>query len=663
MHAGEILVIEDTPASLKLVADILAGEGYRMRAAGNGEVALRAAMAKAPDLILLDIRMPEMDGFEVIRRLKAEAATREVPVIFLSASVDVQSHVEGFRLGAVDFITKPFQREELLARVRTHLELAQLRNRMEQLIRERTQALEESREHFRRLVENLRKEYFLYERDADGKLAYVSPSLTTLLGYEPEAFLLGFERILSPRQENLRELEKCRMAVAGMLPATFQLEVVARDGSLHWLELVETPIIAGEGRLLAVEGIAHDVTEKRALERQFLQAQKMEALGTLVGGMAHDFNNLLAGIMGSLFLARMALQKNPSEASERLESVELLGGQAADMIRQLLTFARQGVVERSPVPLKSLFKESCRLMAPGVPATIHFSCDYEPEEMTVLASPSQLQQALLNLVNNARDALTGVEQARIELRLKHRVADESFRERHPELGGDEYALIEVADNGCGIAQEDQERIFVPFFTTKGVGKGTGLGLAMVYGTLRDHGGAIEVESSLGAGSCFRLYLPLQQSNDTQAAQMQAVVPAVRAATILLADDDAVVLHAHADTLTALGYRVVMAGDGEEAVAACRNAALPFDLAILDVVMPNLNGIEAAGRIRAIAPATKVAFTTGYDLHQELTAQLARQQEVVLSKPWHIPRASRLIADLLAAAPQAGMEASSASIAS
>ncbi|WP_176962170.1 response regulator [Mariprofundus sp. NF] len=644
--SSEILVVDDTPASLKLITETLRGEGYQVRPANSGQLALNSAVAKPPQLILLDIRMPGMDGFEVIRKLKADEITRDLPVIFLSASVELESHLKGFDLGAVDFVTKPFQRQELLARVRTHLELYQLRARMRQLIDERTSALEESQTRFRRLVENLRNEYFLYEHDANGVFSYVSPSITNLLGYSQEEFKTHYAQYLTDHPLN-KEVEKyTEQALAGKTQPSYELEIFAKDGSRHWLEINESPVSDEAGTVVAVEGIAHDITDKKELQKQFLQAQKMEALGTLVGGMAHDFNNLLAGITGSLYIARRRIDSEPEQAKEKIQTAETLGAQAADMIKHLLTFARHGVVEKSPTPIKSLFKEASKLIEPGVPANISFKSAYDEEDMIIMASPAQLQQVLMNLVNNARDACIDAQNPEINISLKRYESDLVFKQKHPDVSGHEFALIAVKDNGTGISHENLNKLFEPFFTTKEPGKGTGLGLAMVYGTIKDHGGAIEVESQPGEGSTFQVFLPLKHTARQTVAESGEESMAEAGETILLADDDEMLLIAYADILSSLGYQVITANNGMQALKIYREKGDAIDLVILDIVMPEMGGVDAARDIRKINPGQRLLFSTGYDLNQEMVKHLSEENETIISKPWSVASASRIIREQL-----------------
>ncbi|ATX78679.1 PAS/PAC sensor hybrid histidine kinase [Mariprofundus aestuarium] len=644
--SSEILVVDDTPASLKLITETLRGEGYLVRPANSGELALSSATAKPPALILLDIRMPGMDGFEVIGKLKANEITRDVPVIFLSASVELESHLKGFDLGAVDFVTKPFQRQELLARVRTHLELYQLRTRMKQLIDERTAALEESQTRFRRLVESLRNEFFLFERDAKGMFTYVSPSISNLLGYSQEEFKAHYAEYLSDNPINQEVEKSTQLAISGDQQPSYQLEILAKDGSRHWLEINESTVMNENGEVISIEGIAHDITDKKELEEQFMQAQKVEALGTLVGGMAHDFNNLLAGIMGSLYIARRRIEREPEQAKEKIATAETLGNKAADMIKQLLTFARHGVVEKSATPIKSLFKESCKLIEPGVPANVIFKSSYDEAEMLVMASPAQLQQVLMNLVNNARDATIDAKNPEITLSLKPYDADQAFREKYPDITAREFALIEVKDNGCGISGENLDKLFLPFFTTKDPGKGTGLGLAMVYGTISDHGGVIEVTSRVGEGSTFQLFLPQEKVEEESLGAEAEELRAAGGETILLADDDEVLLLAYSDILESLGYHVITATNGMEALKTYTANVDGIDLVILDVVMPEMGGVDTAHDIRKISPAQKVVFSTGYDLNQDMVKHLTEQKEVIISKPWAVAIASKIIREQL-----------------
>ena len=256
-------------------------------------------------------------------------------------------------------------------------------------------------------------------------------------------------------------------------------------------------------------GIQQDITKEKELEEKLLQSQKMEAIGTLVGGIAHDFNNMLAAIQGNIYLAKTDLS-NASSTATRLENIETLSQRAADIVHQLLTFARKDTVSMKPISLNTFTSTAFELARNVIPENIEHACNICEGELMINGDATQLQQVLLNLLNNAAHAVSGVASPKIICNLEHFVASDKFLALHPELSSTHFARLTVQDNGGGITPEHLKKVFDPFFTTKDVGEGTGLGLAMVYGSIQTHGGTVEVESESGVGTAFHVYLPLEQ---------------------------------------------------------------------------------------------------------------------------------------------------------
>jgi|GEM_PF-2062811 len=392
--------------------------------------------------------------------------------------------------------------------------------------------------------------------------------------------------------------------------------------------------------------------ELQLSEQRFRQAQKMEALGTLVGGIAHDFNNVLSGILGSLHLARLGAD-DPEAVREHVDRADRLGSRCVDMIRQLLAFARQEGVEKAAVHLNVAVAEARTLLRPAVPTNIKFLVDTGEVDLWLHGNAALLQQVLFNLVINARDALEGHEAPRIELSLRPYTATPETRLRHPELPGGELLAIELKDNGVGIPAATIDKLFDPFYSTKAPGKGTGLGLAMVYGSVRDHDGVIEVESEQGVGSCFRLLLPRRPAPRTVKPIDSTVVQRGAGEWVLIADDDVDLLQLHGRILSDLGYQVTIAEDGQEAVDRLAEAPERYALALLDGIMPRLTGIAAAKEIRRIRPELPIVFLTGYDSRQEAVEQPDPSKETVLRKPCRVPQLSRAVRKALTEAASPG----------
>jgi len=421
-----------------------------------------------------------------------------------------------------------------------------------------------------------------------------------------------------------------------------------KNGEVYPEYLSITAIHDDTGKISNYIGVFSDITEQLSLEQQFLQAQKMEAIGTMVGGIAHDFNNILAGMTGYLYLAKQQMQVQP-DVTQMLGRVEALSRRAADMIQQLLTFARKGMVNMKAFPLTPFIKEALQFLHAAVPENILMHEDICNEPLQIIGDTTQLHQLLMNLVNNARDALEGVdEEPTISIRLAPFYADDAFLESHADVEARAYAHLSVEDNGCGIPADQLEHIFEPFFTTKEVGKGTGLGLSMIYGAVKTHHGIIDVDSKPGEGSVFHLYVPLlAQDEDVADSEQEAESSEGHGELILLADDEQVVRDTMVEILQSLGYKVLSARDGREAMALFNDHQQDFALAILDVVMPHCGGVSLARQIRAGDPDFPIIFLTGYAKEHVLDHEKALANINTLTKPVNFDLLSQQIRQMLA----------------
>ena len=643
---GEILIVDDTPESLKVLAEMLISEGYRVRPTQEPELAIKSALTNPPDLILLDVKMPGMDGFEVCERLKQDERTQNIPIIFISALQELKDRVKGFQVGGVDFITKPIQREEVLARVSTHLDLFQMRENLQALVDQRTGDLKRSEAKYRRLVEGLKESYFFYACSVGGEFTYLSPSIENILGYQPEEFLKHFADAFTNNPINDSARERAKASMQGEQQPTYEIELNCKDQSICWLEVTETPVFDDVGQVVSVEGIAHDITERRALEEQFRQAQKMEAVGTLVGGIAHDFNNFLAEVCGNLFLARTKSQD--TLVNEYIQKAEAIAFKASSMVSQLLAFARKGPVQMEELSFSLCVEEAMSLARASIPESIKLDSYICVDPLPIKGDATQVQQMLLNLLSNAKAALTDCEQPSIQVSVDRFEADKPFREAHANLKSNLYARLTVKDNGHGIAEKDLKYIFDPFFTTKDVGEGSGLGLAMAYGAIQTHGGFIDVDSIENEGASFYLYFPLL--DDVLLGQKEADPGEQRGEgeMILVVDDEAGVSEVNCNVLKFLGYEVLSARDGKEGLAVFAENRTRIALILSDVVMPVMGGVEMAKEIFATRPDMPFIFLTGYD-NESVSVDQSKSCKV-LSKPVSIPRLSQTIRHLLVQKP-------------
>jgi len=474
--------------------------------------------------------------------------------------------------------------------------------------------------------------------DREGVIEYVNPAFTRLTGYTAEEAIGRTPGLLkSGHQDAALYKEMWATINSGKI---WNGKVIDRtkDGRFCPLMLTISPIKNEAGEITNYAGIQQDLSEYEKLEEQFYQAQKMEAIGTLVGGIAHDFNNMLAGITGNLYLAKKRVQENP-DVIHKLANVEELSFRAADMIHQLLTYARKDKISMKQLPLTPFVKEAMKFLRTSVPENIQIYQDICSEMLQINGDGTQLHQVLMNLVNNGCDALEGVDQPFMRIRLEPFQTDALFIEKHDYFEPGLYAHISVEDNGCGIAVSQMEYLFEPFFTTKDLGKGTGLGLAMVFGAVKTHHGFVEVDSVVGQGATFHVYLPILDVNYEADSpdQVEKVVEG-RGETILLVDDEKHILETGTEVLVSLGYHVLTASDGEQAVELFEAHAEEIDLCVLDVVMPVMSGDEAARLMRQTRPDIKIIFASGYDRKR----QTDMENETLMNKPFSIVAMSQLI---------------------
>ena len=383
---------------------------------------------------------------------------------------------------------------------------------------------------------------------------------------------------------------------------------VRKDGQIITCEWFNTVLRDASGNISGVLSIAHDVTEKMELERQLQTAQRMEAVGTLAGGIAHDFNNALTGVIGFAELLKMKLEGNEralSDLNEIFHSAE----RASVLTRQLLTFARRQIIEFVNLDLNSVIANLLKLASKVVGENVEIRTVLAKILPAIRGDVGQIEQVVMNLVLNARDAMPGGGRLLVETRLTD--LDPETVRLHPYMKVGSYVVLTVSDTGVGMDQNTQERVFEPFFTTKGSGKGTGLGLAMVYGIVKQHNGFIHLYSELGKGTTFKIYLPPVEAAPDVVISPKSSEIRGGAETVLIVEDNESIRMLMKQTMTGLGYTVLIARDGEEAVDVFRKNKNRIDLAILDLVMPRKGGKEAYEEMRKVRTDLKVIFMSGY----------------------------------------------------
>jgi two-component system, cell cycle sensor histidine kinase and response regulator CckA len=401
------------------------------------------------------------------------------------------------------------------------------------------------------------------------------------------------------------------------------------------------------GRLVpAVKRELREVEERKQrlrLEQQIHQLQRFEAIGRLAGGVAHDFNNMIGAIMG---WADMGCEEAPpaSRLRQRFEKIRLQAERAAGLTRQLLAFARRQVLQTRNTNLNDLTREEMSLLRNVIGEQIEVKLELQENVWVVLADPGQIEQVLMNLCLNARDAMHG--RGTLTVETRNITVGEELQRQHPYASIGNYVLLQVTDTGDGMDATTMEHIFEPFFSTKEMGKGTGLGLATVYGIIKQHKGFVTVDTALGAGTTFRVYLPVGEGMVEAPSRERSVAICGGSETILVAEDNEGLREAVKEILESLGYKVVLTSDGEEALSVFREGPDSISLVLLDVVMPKLNGPEAYAQICALRPDIPVLFTTGYATETTLVRLPSKQKAAILQKPYGTTYLAQKIRELL-----------------
>jgi len=486
--------------------------------------------------------------------------------------------------------------------------------------------------------------------DAHGIVCSFNRASEAIFGFDSDEIIGRNIDVLIPESYRTRHhagLAQYRSSGVGtMIGQSIAVSGLKKNGDEFPMELSLNTMIL-DGNLMFI-GMIHDNSKRMELENQLRHAQKMEAVGALVGGVAHNFNNMLAGIIGKAYMAKKRARNNP-EVLSYLESIESISSQAGEMIKQLLTFAHKDFFrDQQDTSLSGLIKEAFNTARLSIPEDIKLELQIIDATIKVHCDANQVQQVLMNIMNNARDAVADQADKQITVRLDACRPDAVFFQRHEKLAEGDYACLSITDNGCGMDAKTAEKIFDPFYTTKGVGKGTGLGLSTAFGTITSHHGIIEVDSQIGSGTSFRIYLPIIESTKTDMAydHEQQTVHSSRHETILLVDDEPLLLHAMEEVLEELDYHVIKASNGKQGLEQFLKHQDRIDAIITDVVMPKMSGVEMFRQISAVSSHIPAIFMTGYDRGEVQLSADEQRHTLILSKPVQIPDLSQHLEALL-----------------
>jgi len=638
-------MVEDSEDDAFLIRRELTKAGYQLDwKRVDREADFIAALDDPWDLIISDFHMPEFDG------LRAFAVYREsgvdTPFIFVSGALGEDRAVEAMRAGARDYMLKGN-----LARLNVAVkrEIAAAQHRAAKREAERAAR----REQWRLAMAVEASGAGVFEHGVpNGPETYHSPRWAEILGYTADE-LPGYERFDEwfVAQLEPEDVDVVLVAYEDFLSGrakSFDMEMRARHKKGHWVDVrVSTRAVerGDDGRATHIVGVMLDLSERRSLEAQLRQAQKMEAIGRLAGGVAHDFNNLLTVMYTSGEFVMAALPEG-DQAREDMQEVLNAAKKAGALTGQLLAFSRNKPITPRVLNLNAVMSDMDRMLRRMVGEDIEVSTVLAPDLWNVRADPGSFEQVITNLAVNARDAMPNGGKLTIE--TDNAELDDDYGTVHnASIPAGEYVCIAVSDQGVGMDAATQRRIFEPFFTTKAVGKGTGLGLSTCYGIVKQAGGHIWVYSEVGRGTTFKVYLPrvvdaaVEPTREPR--QTERLTGTER---ILVAEDDAGVRQLVTRVLTGLGYSVVATANGAEALAECHKPEQAFDLLLADVVMPEIGGIELAQSAIALRPGLKVLYMSGYTPNSMIHRGDLEPGAHLLQKPFTSELLGRRVREIL-----------------
>jgi two-component system, cell cycle sensor histidine kinase and response regulator CckA len=503
------------------------------------------------------------------------------------------------------------------------------------------QALRRSEVCYRSLVQTA--VYGIYRSSLEGRFLDVNPALIGMLGYNSALEVLSLDPkadVFADPGEYKRLIDEFRRT--GRMDGV-EVRWKRHDGALITVRISGRAVAGGDEPADVLEAIAEDITERRVLEDQFRQAQKMEAVGRLAGGIAHDFNNLLMVIGGytEVLLSQLTVG-HPLFA--KAEAIQQASDRATTLTRQLLAFSRKQLLELKIIDVNAIVSDMERLLRPLIGEDIELTTQLEPSVGCTRADAGQLEQVIMNLVVNAKDALPAG--GKVCIRTASVMLDDSYRPENTFIKPGPYVMISVSDSGQGMDRETQARIFEPFFTTKGKNKGTGLGLSTVYGIIKQSGGYVFVQSEIGRGTVFTIYFPrVDEPCDALGTTPVSVAAAGGSETILLVEDEESVRQLVRETLEARGYRVLEAGNGDAAITVAASHSDTIHLVITDVVMPGLSGHELAQQLNSARPGIKVLYLSGY-AQDAFPTPSAEAHKAFLQKPFTLQSLSRKVREIL-----------------
>jgi PAS domain S-box-containing protein len=629
---GVILIVDDTPTNLEMLFDFLGDSGFTVLVAEDGESAIARTEYAPPDLILLDILMPEIDGFETCRRLKANELTKDIPVIFMTALSDTVDKVKGLNLGAVDYITKPLQHEEVLARIELHLKLWNLTKALQEQnlhleaeISERKQAEQKIREQAALL--DIATDAILL-RDWDNIIHYWNQGAEHLYGWQAQEAIGKNANQLLYKPATVSQLQNIYKSLAKSGSWQGELHQITKDGKAIIVASRWTLMRDQDGQPKSILTVNTDITEKKLLESQFLRAQRLESVGTLAGGIAHDLNNILTPILTAAQLLQLKYSNIDERSQQMFKTIEANAKRGAALVKQVLHFTRGVEGKRTIVQVNHLFSEIKQIVEETFPKSIELSTNIKPDLWAVIGDATNLHQVIMNLVVNARDAMPNG--GTLSISAANIFIDQQYARMNLDACVGPYIAITVADTGIGMPAEILDRIFEPFFTTKDIGKGTGLGLSTVRGIIKGFGGFVNVSSQVSKGTEFKVFLPAVEAAVPPLSEDLELLKG-NGELVLVVDDEPKILETTKISLETYNYRVMTARDGIEAIALYAQYQDDISIVLMDMMMPSMDGVTTTRTLQKINPLVKIITVSGLAASEKLTGNTA--VKAFIAKPY------------------------------
>lgn len=628
----QVLIIDDSEDDAQLLLGELSKNGYEPHhdRVDSTESMKHAINEKKWDIVLSDCVLINFSALSALDILKENGL--DLPFIIVSRRLDEETAVQLMRAGAHDYFEKGSLRR-LVPAIERELLKSEERHRRKKA----EELLQKSEERFRLITGTIDEVFWIADIEI-ARMLYISPGYERIWGYsrlslykDPNSFIDA----VHPEDRD-RMLFNLKLQKNGQ-PYDHEYRIIRPDGEVRWIWDHGYPVRNETGLLTCYVGVAHDITmrkqadeERKKLEEQLLQAQKMEAIGQLTGGIAHDFNNILTVITGFGTIMKMNLQDD-DPLHMHMEHILAASDRAVNLTRSLLAFSRKQIMDPKPLDLNEIIRNSEMFLRRVISAIVELLVNTADEPLIIYADSMQIEQVVVNLATNARDAMPNG--GTMIVGTSTFAIDDHFINTHGYGRKGSYAILSLSDTGMGMDKTTCERIFEPFFTTKETGKGTGLGLSVVYGIIKQHNGFITCDSEPGRGTTFRIYLPIIGGEAGKCKSPPDIQAKGGTETLLLAEDDEESRIASRLFLENYGYRVIEAADGTEAVALFRAYKDEIRLALFDVIMPRMNGWEAYSRIEQIKPGIKAIFISGYTADFALLQQeMVKKGVNILSKP-------------------------------